>query len=48
MVEGIVASRPRARVLVGLDARAVFAPLNLLRTGIGFKPLRAKPALMKL
>lgn len=47
MEESIVSKHPPARILVGIDAKYVFAPLRLLRSGMGFGPLRRKPACMQ-
>ena len=45
--ECVVAKYPRRRVLVGIDAKYAFAPLYLLRAGIGISAVRGRPAIMK-
>jgi NAD(P)-dependent dehydrogenase (short-subunit alcohol dehydrogenase family) len=47
MEDSIVDKVPPCRELVGMDAKYVFAPLRLLKSGIGIAAIRDTPAIMK-
>lgn len=47
MEESLVAKYPPKRMLVGMDAKYVFAPLNYLPTGFGIPSVRVRPAFLK-
>jgi hypothetical protein len=47
MEDCIVDKVPPCRELVGMDAKYVYAPLRLLKSGIGFAAIRDTPAIMK-
>jgi len=45
--ESLVSKIPPVRMFVGLDAKYVFPPLNLLPAGMGIPAVREVPAMMK-
>lgn len=46
MEHSLVSKIPPRRLIVGMDAKYIFAPLNLLPTGLGVPAVRVRPAMM--